>query len=73
MWGIVTVVVGVRLVFVALGSVRYALRVTKSQLWLFLLKALHLCSFAKLSCESQTSRARLVKVRIIVALCDVGL
>ena len=32
MYGIVTVVVGVRLVFVSLGSVRYVLRVTKSQL-----------------------------------------
>ena len=31
-------VVGVRLVFVAFGCVLYALRVTKSQLLLFLLK-----------------------------------
>ena len=32
-----------------------------------------LCSSAKLLCESQTSSARLGKVRIVVALCDVGL
>ena len=51
------------------------LRVTKSQLWLFVLETLskYLCSSAKLSCESQTSSARLGKVRIVVALCGVGL
>lgn len=27
----------------------------------------------ELSCESQTSSAHLVKVRIVVALCDAGL
>ena len=45
-------VVGVRLVLVALGSVRYVLRVTKSQLFLLKTLSKYLCSFAKLSCES---------------------
>ena len=51
------------------------LSVKKSQLKLFLLKTLskYLCSSAKLSCESQTSSPRLVKLRMVVGLCEVGL
>ena len=50
------------------------LRVTKSQLYLFLMKTLskYLCSSVKLSCESQTSSKRPVRI-IVVALCEVGL
>ena len=46
------------------------LRLTKSLLWLFLLKTLckYLFSSAKLSGEPQISHARLVKVCIVVAL-----
>ena len=62
--------------FVVLGSLfLQMLHLTKSGLWLFLLKMLsrYLVSLVKPSVESQTSCVHLVKVCMVVAFWEVGL
>ena len=73
MYGMVAVVVAVKLVFVSVG-LAVSVSSLKSSLLLFLSKThqRYLFSSNKLSGVLQTSCARLVRVLIVVALCDVG-